>query len=100
MIDASRKYGSYLDQAKQKWLLGRAKTRGKGQMNNYLLYIITPKLQIQWRGKEGGGGGARGEAALQGRQFRSQMYFYYTNRGAHIYLDSGSSTPMQIHHCA
>ena len=33
--------------------------------------------------REGGGGGA---APLQGRQFRSQMYFYYTNSGAHIYL--------------
>ena len=25
-----------------------------------------------------------GEAPLQGRQFCLQMYFYYTNRGAHI----------------
>ena len=31
--------------------------------------------------------GARGEGG--GRQFLSQMYFYYTNRGAHIYLAPG-----------
>ena len=35
----------------------------------------------------------RRAAPLQGRQFRSQMYFYYTNRGAHIYLARDSDTP-------
>ena len=34
-----------------------------------------------------------GAAPLQGRQFRSQMYFYYTNRVAHIYLAPGSNSP-------
>ena len=43
-------------------------------------------------------GGARGvgegAARLQGRQYRSQMYFYYINdRGAHIYLAPGGNTP-------
>ena len=39
--------------------------------------------------------GARGAALLEGRQFRSQIYFYYTNRGAHIglYLAPGGNTP-------
>ena len=32
-------------------------------------------------------------APLQGRQFRSQMYFYYTNRGTPIYLALGGNTP-------
>ncbi|XP_041368149.1 uncharacterized protein LOC121382681 [Gigantopelta aegis] len=30
MVNASEKFGNDLEQAKQKWLLGRAKTRGKG----------------------------------------------------------------------
>ena len=39
---------------------------------------------------EGGGGGwwPSGAAPLQG-----QMYFYYTNRCAHIYLAPGGNTP-------
>ena len=41
-----------------------------------------------------GSGGAKGERdLLQGRQFRSQMYFYYTNRGDRIYLAPGGNTP-------
>ena len=31
---------------------------------------------------KGGGGGGRGGKPLQGWQFLSQMYFYYTNRRA------------------
>ena len=41
------------------------------------------------RGGGGGGGGGRGAAPLQGRQ----LYFYYTNRGAHIHLTPGRNTP-------
>ena len=41
----------------------------------------------------GGGGGSEGAAPLQGRKFCSQMYFYYTNRGVHIYLAPGGNTP-------
>ena len=45
------------------------------------------------RAKGGGGVGERAAVPLQGRQFRSQMYFYYTNKGAHIYLATGGNTP-------
>ena len=34
-----------------------------------------------------------GAAPLQGRQFRDEMYFYYTNRGAHIYIWSQVAIP-------
>ena len=43
-----------------------------------------------------GSGGAKWERhLLQGRHFRSQMYFYYTIRAAHIYiyLAPGGNTP-------
>ena len=45
-------------------------------------------------------GGIRGEGrgALQGRQFLSQMYFYYTNGGAHIYLAPGRQYPLRWKH--
>ena len=33
---------------------------------------------------KGIGGVKGGGAPLQGQQFRSQMFFYYTKRGAHI----------------
>ena len=36
-------------------------------------------------------GGGREAASLHGRQFRSQMYFYNTNRGAHINLAPGGN---------
>ena len=37
----------------------------------------------------------RGEVTVGGGgvQFCSQGYFYYTNRGAHIYLGPGGNTP-------
>ena len=38
-------------------------------------------------------GGEGWAAPLQGGQFRSQMYFYYTNRGIHNYLAPGGNTP-------
>ena len=38
-------------------------------------------------------GGGGDSALLQGWQFHSQMYFYYTNRGAHIYLAPDCNTP-------
>ena len=41
----------------------------------------------QWRSKW------RRAALLQGRQFRSQMYFYYTNRGGNIYLAPDGNIP-------
>ena len=44
-------------------------------------------------GRAKGGGCERAAAPLQVRQFRSQMYFYYTNKGAHIYLATGGNTP-------
>ena len=38
--------------------------------------------------------GGRGQPGpFTGAAIRSQMYFYYTNRGAHIYLASGGNTP-------
>ena len=37
----------------------------------------------------GGGGGGEGECP----QFRSQMHFYYINRGAHIYLTRAAISP-------
>ena len=42
---------------------------------------------------EQGGVGGEGPAPSQGRQFRSQIYFYYTNRDANIYLAPGGNTP-------
>ena len=33
---------------------------------------------------------------LQGQQFRSKMYYYYTNRGAHIYFAPGCNTPYSV----
>ena len=45
-------------------------------------------------GAKGGGWRAAARvASLQGRHFRSQMYFYYTNRGVHIYLAPGGNNP-------
>ena len=40
-------------------------------------------------GKVGGGGGG----GVNGQQFRSQMYFYYTNRGTHIYIWPWATIP-------
>ena len=58
-------------------------------------------------GAKGGGGGVEGgvrpprSASLQGQQFRFQMYFYYTNRGAHlhVYLVPDSNTPCSFAVC-
>ena len=52
----------------------------------------------QWRSKGGRWWGPPQAAHLQGRQFRSQIYFYYTNRGANIYLAPGGNTPL-LRHC-
>ena len=38
-------------------------------------------------------GGAKGWWRARGRNFELQIYFYYTNRGAHIYLVPASNTP-------
>ena len=43
------------------------------------------------------GGWGWGVSPLQGRQFCSQMYFYYTNGGTHIYLAPGGNTPLLQH---
>ena len=41
--------------------------------------------------------GFHSRVPLQGRQYRWQMYFYYTNRSAHIYLAPGGNTPLLRH---
>ena len=49
----------------------------------------------------GGGGGGRSLRHLyRGRQFRSQIYFYYTNRGANIYIWLRAAIPPAppLHH--
>ena len=42
----------------------------------------------------GDSGGAKGGRRARGRQ----MYFYFTNRGANIYLVQGGNTPL-LRHC-
>ena len=46
---------------------------------------------------DGGGGGGGGGGLYRGVNFGLQMYFYYTNRGAHIYLAPGSNTPCSVY---
>ena len=50
------------------------------------LCVLCLRMSEQREGERGGG-------PLQGRTFRSQMYFDYTNRSAYIYLTLGGNTP-------
>ena len=43
------------------------------------------------------GGGGRGGWRYRGSNFDLQMYFYYTNRGANIYLAPGRQYPLFRH---
>ena len=57
----------------------------------------------QWRSNEGGAGegvSRIGRQLYRGGNFELQMYFYYTNRGAHIYLSPGRQyrPPPPPHH--
>ena len=46
----------------------------------------------------GGGGGGGGEGVVyRDGNFELKMHFYYTNRGAHIYLAQGAIIPL-LHH--
>ena len=49
---------------------------------------LNAQAVVEQRGGEGGG-----------QQFCSQMYFYDTNRGAHIYLAPWRQYPL-LHHCS
>ena len=64
-------------------------------LNTFYLYLYGVRHMVNGHGDSGG---AKVGRRARGRQFRSQMYFNFTNRGAHIYLVPGGNTPL-LRHC-